>query len=76
MPYPTRTSSAHMSRTMVRSDGVGKIGGSCLLGVFIVFIEEVSALCLLIRQDMRRSRRVSIDKIELKIMRLSRHSEM
>jgi hypothetical protein len=56
MPYPTRTSSAHMSRTMVRSDEEVKVAGSCLLAVFIVFIEDVTALCLLIRQGVRRSR--------------------
>jgi hypothetical protein len=75
MPYPTRTSSAHMPRTMARSDEEGEMAGSCLLGVFIVFIGEVSELCLLIRQEIRRCCRVLIDKVELNIMRLSRHSE-
>jgi hypothetical protein len=67
MPYPTRTRSAQMSRTMVRSDVEGKIAGSCLLGVFIVFIEDVTALGLLIRQTCVGLSGVSIDKVELEI---------
>ncbi len=69
MPYPARTSSAHMSRTMVRSDGKGEIAGSCLLERFIVFIRHYVVLVDTIASG------VSIDKGELKIMRLSRHSE-
>jgi hypothetical protein len=40
-------------------------------------VNDLEVMCLLIRQDMRRSLSgVSIDNVELKIIRLSRHSEM